>query len=32
MDDPGRDKSIELVRSRFYWPEMATDIERMVMC
>jgi hypothetical protein len=31
MGHPGRDKSIELARNRFYWPGMVTDIERMVM-
>ena len=27
---PGRDRTIDLVRSRFYWPFMATDIEKFV--
>ena len=31
MGHPGRDKSLELARNRFYWPGMATDIERMVI-
>jgi transposase InsO family protein len=30
MGHPGRDKTLELFKSRFYWPGMATDVEQRI--